>query len=101
LQQANLPTCLYFQAYKAPLKGTITNFSNCGTNSELIKGTIANVADNTIDGWDIVDHPRLPPPSHSEDVEHRTRAMFIDATKQCSYSIPRSGSKMTCPVYFG
>ncbi len=69
MQQANLPTCLYFQAYKAPLKDTITNFSNGGTNSEFIKGTIANVADNTVDGWDIVDHPRLPPPSHSEDVD--------------------------------
>jgi hypothetical protein len=79
--QANLPTCLYFQAYKAPLKGAITNFSNGGTNSEFIKGTIANVADNTVDGWDIVDHPRLPPPSHSEDVEHWTQAMFIDVTK--------------------
>jgi hypothetical protein len=46
-----------------------------------MEGTIANLADSTVDGWDIVEHPRLPPPSRSEDVEHWTRAMFIDATK--------------------
>lgn len=40
-------------------------------------------AENQFDGWDIVEHPTLPPPpSHSEDVEHWTRAMIIDAKKQ-------------------
>ncbi|CAH1454080.1 unnamed protein product [Lactuca virosa] len=35
------------------------------------------------EGWDLVEHPTLPPPpSHTEDVEHWTRAMFIDATKK-------------------
>nr|XP_043608719.1 uncharacterized protein LOC122580507 [Erigeron canadensis] len=35
------------------------------------------------DGWDLVEHPTLPPPpSQTEDVEHWTRAMFIDATKK-------------------
>ncbi|KAF5739707.1 hypothetical protein HS088_TW12G00917 [Tripterygium wilfordii] len=35
------------------------------------------------DGWDLVEHPTFPPPpSHTEDVEHWTRAMFIDATKK-------------------
>jgi hypothetical protein len=70
--------------HKALLKGRVTNFndlSESGTNSELMEGTIANLADSTVDGWDIVEHPRLPPPSRSEDVEHWTRAMFIDATK--------------------
>ncbi|CAK9863631.1 unnamed protein product [Sphagnum jensenii] len=70
--------------HKALLKGRVTNFNNLsesGTNSELMAGTIANLADSTVDGWDIVEHPRLPPPSRSEDVEHWTRAMFIDATK--------------------
>jgi hypothetical protein len=39
-------------------------------------------SDSVFDGWDMVEHPTLPPPpSHSEDVEHWTRAMFIDATK--------------------
>lgn len=41
-----------------------------------------DVSDSTVDGWNIVEHPTLPPPpSHSEDVEHWTRAMFIDATR--------------------
>ncbi|PNY00477.1 DNA-directed RNA polymerase, partial [Trifolium pratense] len=36
-----------------------------------------------IEGWDIVEHPTLPPPpSQSEDVEHWTRAMFIDAKRK-------------------
>jgi hypothetical protein len=67
---------LLFQGHKALLKGRVTNFndlSESGTNSELMEGTIANLADSTVDGWDIVEHPRLPPPSRS--------AMFIDATK--------------------
>lgn len=39
------------------------------------------------EGWDLVEHPTLPPPpSHTEDVEHWTRAMFIDATKKKSSS---------------
>lgn len=36
-----------------------------------------------IEGWDLVEHPTFPPPpSQCEDVEHWTRAMFIDATKK-------------------
>ncbi|XP_010544290.1 PREDICTED: uncharacterized protein LOC104816946 [Tarenaya hassleriana] len=35
------------------------------------------------DGWDMVEHPKYPPPpSQSEDIEHWTRAMFIDTKKQ-------------------
>ncbi|KAK3028847.1 hypothetical protein RJ639_037691, partial [Escallonia herrerae] len=38
--------------------------------------------ENLIEGWDLVEHPTFPPPpSQTEDVEHWTRAMFIDATK--------------------
>lgn len=38
-----------------------------------------------IEEWDIVEHPTFPPPpSQTEDVEHWTRAMFIDATKKWS-----------------
>ncbi|GFY96492.1 DNA-directed RNA polymerase II protein [Actinidia rufa] len=40
-------------------------------------------SENLIEGWDIVEHLTLPPPpSQTEDVEHWTRAMFIDATKK-------------------
>lgn len=39
--------------------------------------------ENLIEGWDLVEHPKFPPPpSQTEDVEHWTRAMFIDATKK-------------------
>ncbi|KAL6574190.1 hypothetical protein OROHE_001094 [Orobanche hederae] len=39
--------------------------------------------ENLIEGWDLVEHPTFPPPpSQTEDVEHWTRAMFIDATKR-------------------
>ncbi|KAL3830468.1 hypothetical protein ACJIZ3_019270 [Penstemon smallii] len=39
--------------------------------------------ENLIEGWDFVEHPTFPPPpSQTEDVEHWTRAMFIDATKK-------------------
>lgn len=39
--------------------------------------------ENLIEGWDFVENPTLPPPpSQTEDVEHWTRAMFIDATKK-------------------
>ncbi|XP_075516766.1 uncharacterized protein LOC142551419 isoform X1 [Primulina tabacum] len=40
-------------------------------------------SENLIEGWDIIEHPTFPPPpSQNEDVEHWTRAMFIDATKR-------------------
>ncbi|CAO2841780.1 unnamed protein product [Amaranthus hypochondriacus] len=38
--------------------------------------------ENLFDGWDLVEHPKLPPPSETEDIEHWTRAMFTDATKK-------------------
>lgn len=39
--------------------------------------------ENSIEGWDLIEHPPFPPPpSNSEDIEHWTRAMFIDATKK-------------------
>ncbi|KAL5777079.1 hypothetical protein ACOSP7_010005 [Xanthoceras sorbifolium] len=48
-----------------------TEMSDIGKNESLI------------DGWDLVEHPTFPPPpSQIEDVEHWTRAMFIDATKK-------------------
>ncbi|KAH7277498.1 hypothetical protein KP509_39G054200 [Ceratopteris richardii] len=39
-------------------------------------------AESCLDEWDLVEHITLPPPpSNSEDVEHWTRAMIVDATK--------------------
>ncbi|KAJ4832205.1 hypothetical protein Tsubulata_038874 [Turnera subulata] len=48
-----------------------TEISDSGKNESLT------------DGWDLVEHATFPPPpSQTEDVEHWTRAMFIDATKK-------------------
>uniref|UniRef100_A0A1D1XVA4 Uncharacterized protein C18H10.19 n=1 Tax=Anthurium amnicola TaxID=1678845 RepID=A0A1D1XVA4_9ARAE len=39
--------------------------------------------ESLVEGWDIVERPTFPPPpSEAEDIEHWTRAMFIDATKR-------------------
>jgi hypothetical protein len=65
-------------------KGKVTSwndFYDVSTESELME-VAPKSSDITLDGWDLVEHPRLPPPpSDSEDVEHWTRAMIIDATK--------------------
>ncbi|XP_024377027.1 uncharacterized protein [Physcomitrium patens] len=65
-------------------KGKVTSwngFYDVSTESEFMEAG-PNSSDSTVDGWNLVEHPRLPPPpSNSEDVEHWTRAMFIDATK--------------------
>ncbi|KAK9134346.1 hypothetical protein Syun_013676 [Stephania yunnanensis] len=43
----------------------------------------AGKTESIVEGWDIVEHPKFPPPpSQNEDIEHWTRAMFIDATKK-------------------
>ncbi|KAJ3673341.1 hypothetical protein LUZ60_006715 [Juncus effusus] len=40
----------------------------------------SNSVESIVEEWDIVEHPKFPPPpSQVEDVEHWTRAMFIDA----------------------
>ncbi|MCL7050586.1 hypothetical protein MKW94_010694 [Papaver nudicaule] len=39
--------------------------------------------DSLVEGWDIVEHPKFPPPpSQTEDIEHWTRAMFLDAKRK-------------------
>lgn len=64
------------------------NFSDNLPNSAasfLFTTELSDVGKNEciIEGWDIVEHPTFPPPpSQIEDVEHWTRAMFIDATKK-------------------
>lgn len=38
--------------------------------------------DRVFEGWDLVERqPLPPPPSRAEDVEHWTRAMFVDANR--------------------
>ncbi|XP_078432875.1 DNA-directed RNA polymerase II protein isoform X2 [Wolffia australiana] len=56
-------------------KGVSTSFFLMGEGGEGGKG------DSLVEGWDMVEHPTFPPPpSQTDDVEHWTRAMFIDAT---------------------
>ncbi|KAH7524453.1 uncharacterized protein LOC107422711 isoform X1 [Ziziphus jujuba] len=60
------------------------NFPNSGT-SFLYATELSDVGKNEcfIEGWDLVEHPTFPPPpSQSEDIEHWTRAMIIDAKKK-------------------
>ncbi|GMI89620.1 Beclin 1-associated autophagy-related key regulator 14b [Hibiscus trionum] len=64
------------------------NFSDHNLPSSAASFLFANEMSNNvkneslIDEWDIVEHPKFPPPpSETEDVEHWTRAMFIDATR--------------------
>ncbi|POO04071.1 UV radiation resistance protein/autophagy-related protein [Trema orientale] len=48
-----------------------TDLSDVGKNESLFEG------------WDLVEHATFPPPpSQCEDIEHWTRAMFIDVTKK-------------------
>lgn len=48
-----------------------------------VESSDAGKNENFVEGWDLVEHPTFPPPpSQTEDVEHWTRAMFIDATKK-------------------
>ena len=62
--ESNLPSSASSYLYA-------TEFSDTGKN------------DSSIEGWDLVEHPTFPPPpSQAEDIEHWTRAMIIDATKQ-------------------
>ncbi|CAM6093754.1 unnamed protein product [Calypogeia fissa] len=66
---------------KTSLKGKVNSWNNLLDieDSQQLDGKLS---DSLYEGWDLVEHPTLPPPpSHSEDVEHWTRAMFIDATK--------------------
>ncbi|XP_077224720.1 DNA-directed RNA polymerase II protein isoform X2 [Tasmannia lanceolata] len=60
------------------------NISNSAA-SFLYTNEIADTgkSESLAEGWDIVEHPTFPPPpSQGEDIEHWTRAMFIDATKR-------------------
>lgn len=59
------------------------NLPNSAASFLFATGISDGKNESFIDGWDLVEHPTFPPPpSQIEDIEHWTRAMFIDATKK-------------------
>ncbi|KAH0452796.1 hypothetical protein IEQ34_017120 [Dendrobium chrysotoxum] len=58
------------------------NLSNSAASFLYADTTEARVSETMVDGWDLIEHPILPPPSQAEDIEHWTRAMFIDASSK-------------------
>ncbi|KAK6938196.1 UV radiation resistance protein/autophagy-related protein 14 [Dillenia turbinata] len=72
-------------SHTQPIKKNMSdNFPN-NAASFLYATEISDIgkSESLIDGWDLVEHPTFPPPpSQAEDIEHWTRAMFIDATKK-------------------
>ncbi|KAL5128604.1 hypothetical protein HKD37_14G040821 [Glycine soja] len=73
-------TTLLESAHSVPTT-RIENYLPSSTGSFLYAADLSDGKNEClIEGWDIVEHPTFPPPpSQSEDVEHWTRAMFIDA----------------------
>lgn len=65
-----------------PLSQRSINEPNLANSlASLFSNSDAGPSKSLVEGWDIVEHPKFPPPpSQNEDVEHWTRAMFIDAT---------------------
>ncbi|TYI29131.1 hypothetical protein ES332_A05G295300v1 [Gossypium tomentosum] len=67
------------------LNKSVWNVNSAMSSSTLLESahTLPLTNENSIDEWDLVEHPTFPPPqSETEDVKHWTRAMFIDATKR-------------------
>ncbi|MFQ6653246.1 hypothetical protein Gotur_024741, partial [Gossypium turneri] len=78
-----------FSVKMACSRYSLKNFSDSNLRSSAASFLFATEMsdtrknENSIDEWDLVEHPTFPPPpSETEDVEHWTRAMFIDATKR-------------------
>lgn len=69
----------FFPLQKNFYENNIPNYATSFLSSTEMSDSGKNEC--MIEGWDLVEHPTLPPPSQSEDIEHWTRAMFIDATK--------------------
>ncbi|XVE95373.1 hypothetical protein REPUB_Repub02eG0091400 [Reevesia pubescens] len=72
-------------AHMLPLTKNFSDHLPSSAASFLFATEMSDIGKNEslIDEWDLVEHPTFPPPpSQTEDVEHWTRAMFIDATKR-------------------
>lgn len=75
---------LFTNGFYTLLLQRIENYLPSSTGSFLYAADLSDGKNEClIEGWDIVEHPTFPPPpSQSEDVEHWTRAMFIDAKRK-------------------
>ncbi|XP_059630463.1 uncharacterized protein LOC132273522 [Cornus florida] len=77
-------SALLESAHTLPIMRSINNLPSSAVS--FLYGTELSDTgknENLMEGWDLVEHPTFPPPpSETEDVEHWTRAMFIDATKK-------------------
>ncbi|KAE9615246.1 hypothetical protein Lal_00048449 [Lupinus albus] len=76
-------TTLFESAYSVATT-KIENYLPSSASSFLYTTDLSDANNEClIEGWDIVEHPKFPPPpSQMEDVEHWTRAMFIDAKRK-------------------
>lgn len=77
--------CSYIYFFFRALQRNISENNLPNPATSFLYATESDVGKNEflIEGWDLVEHPTFPPPpSQGEDVEHWTRAMFIDATKK-------------------
>ncbi|KAG8377353.1 hypothetical protein BUALT_Bualt08G0024300 [Buddleja alternifolia] len=86
VESAISSSTLMESAHGLPLmRNAFDNYLPSSAASYLYANEISDMGknENLIEGWDFVEHPTFPPPpSQIEDVEHWTRAMFIDATKK-------------------
>lgn len=82
---ASLPDLFFIKFFPGLQKNIHENNLPNPATSFLYATELSDVGKNEclIEGWDLVEHPTFPPPpSQCEDIEHWTRAMFIDATKK-------------------
>ncbi|KAF6175686.1 hypothetical protein GIB67_022688 [Kingdonia uniflora] len=73
-------------AHRTPtMRNACDNNLSTSASSFFYTNEVSDIgkSESLVEGWDIVEHPTFPPPpSQTEDIEHWTRAMFVDATKR-------------------
>ncbi|GLT41389.1 hypothetical protein SLA2020_154560 [Shorea laevis] len=86
MNSAMSSSTLLESAHMLPISKSISDHNPRSSATSLLYATEISETgkiESLIGDWDLVEHPTLPPPpSQTEDVEHWTRAMFIDATKR-------------------
>lgn len=78
-------SCLFLSSCLAMQRNIFDNNLPNSAASFLYTTEMSDIGKNEslIEEWDLVEHANFPPPpSQTEDIEHWTRAMIIDATKK-------------------